>query len=371
MGLLKGEGIAEQDLLLEMLRAYFCSEKTTLPRYPQNETLLELAYQHDVGLLIGDVMQLDRRHRLANQILKQKNLKRYHENFIHFYPVAVKLEECNIKYIITKGIYASKIAYVDESYRRSDDIDVIINREDYTKVKEILNLYGYVQGIFNSTTKKVKRFSRQQELFYLSYTQQSAPFLKETGDSLIPVANLDLNFQIYWNENNAWDISQLLDNSQIFIYKDYKFKTFQDEYMLLHMCLHAYFDMNSVYILYKDYAYRLKYFADIYGFIKRCKISWDKFHSICVNYKVEKYIMYILYYTAFIFKDESLLTITGLEMPSEDFLNRFGLDNEGFFIWKEDFMDRLFCTDRSRLLDKYFNEEMRKKINQGRFLEGI
>lgn len=361
-----------QDLLLEMLRACFCNERASmLSRYPQNESLLELAHQHEVGLLIGDIMQLDRKHHLANQILKQKNLKRYYENFKHFNPVASEFEKSNVEYTITKGIYAAKTAYIDEGYRRSEDLDVIIKREDYSKVKEILHSYGYVQGGYNPERKRVKKFSRQQELFYLSFTQQSAPFLKETGNDLLPVVNLDLNFTIFWSENDTWDISELLSNSQIFNYKGYKVKTFQDEYMLLHMCLHAYFDMNSVYILYKSYAYRLKYFADIYGFIKRLKISWDRFRSICIEYKVEKYIMYVLYYTALVFQDESLLTVIGLEVPNEDFLNRFGLDNEGSFIWKESFMERLFCTDRNSLLNKYFNEEMKIKIKQGRTLEGM
>lgn len=360
----------KQDLLLKMLRACFNNEYLDeIILYPQDDILLELAYQHDVGLLIGDVMQLDRRHRLANQILKQKNLKRYHENFINFEPIAAEFEKCHIEYIITKGIYVAKTAYIDESYRRSDDLDVIIKREDYPKAKEILCSYGYVQGIYDSETKKVKKFSRQQELFYLSFTQQSAPFLKETGNNLLPIVNLDLNFQIFWNKDDSWDISKLLSHSQIFKYNGYNIKTFQDEYMLLHMCLHMYFDMNSIYILYKAYAYRLKYFVDIYGFIKRGNICWDKFRSICIGYKVEQYIMYALYYTSLVFQDESLLTITGLKIPSEDFLNRFGLENEGTFIWQESFMERLFCTDRNSLIDKYFNKEIKLKICQGRLLE--
>lgn len=355
-----------------MLRACFCNERApTLFRCPQDESFLEIAHQHGVGLLIGDMMQLERKDRLANQILKQKNLKRYHENLIHFNPVAAEFEKSNVEYVITKGIYPAKMAYIDEGYRRSDDLDVIIKREDYSKVKEILHTHGYVQGVYNSETKKIKKFSRQQELFYLSFTEQSAPFFKETGNALLPVVILDLNFNIFWDANDIWDISKLLSNSQIFDYRGYKVKTFQDEYMLLHMCLHAYYDMNSVYVLYKSYAYRLKYFADIYGFIMRLNISWDRFRSICIDYKVEKYIMHILYYTALVFQDESLLTITGLEIPNEDFLNRFGLDNEGFFIWQESFMERLFCTDRDRLLDKYFNEEMKIKISHGRSLEGM
>jgi hypothetical protein len=340
-------------------------------QYPQNEPLLELAHQHDVGLLISDAMQLDRNHRLANQISKQKNLKRYHENFIHFDPAADEFKKSNIDYVTTKGIYAAKTAYIDESYRRSDDLDVIIKREDYSKVKNILDNYGYKQGVYDPTTKTIKNFSRQQELFYLSYTQQSAPFLKETGNELVPVVNLDLNFNIFWNESDSWDTSKLIDNSQIVDYKGFKVKTFQDEYMFLHMCLHAYFDMNSVYVLYKIYAYRLKYFADIYGFIKRSKISWEKFRSICINYKVERYIMYVLYYTAFVFRDDSLLTITGLQVPNEEFLNSFGLDNEGHFIWKNSFMERLFCIDRDSLFDKYFDEEMKFKIAQGKAFEGM
>lgn len=361
-----------QNSLMEMLRVCFSNEPISISfQYHQDEALLELAHQHDVGLLIGNMMQLDRKHRLANQILKQKNLKRYHENLIHFDPVAVEFENSHVEYIITKGIYAAKTAYIDEGYRRSDDLDVIIRREDYSKVKEILHNYGYIQGVYNSTEKTVKKFSRQQELFYLSYTQQSAPFIKETGNDLVPVVNLDLNFHIFWNKNNIWDISKLLENSQIFDYKGYKVKTFQDEYMLLHMCLHAYFDMNSVYVLYKEYSYKLKYFADIYGFIKRCKISWHKFQSICTDYKVEKYIMYILHYTTLVFQDESFLTITGLEMPNQDFLNRFGLDNEGSFVWENSFMERLFCVDMDVLLDTYISKEIKSKIIQGKSFEGI
>jgi hypothetical protein len=355
-----------------MVRAYFCEERTfMLFQYPENELILEVAHKHGVGLLIGDMMQLNRKHRISNQILKEKNLKRYQENFIHFNPVSSELEKYNIDYVITKGIYVSKMAYINESYRHSEDLDVIIKREDYSKVKEILNNHGYVQGIYNSETKKVEKFSRNQELFYLSFTQQSAPFLKETGNELIPVVNLDLNFHIFWNENDAVDISKLINNSQVFNYKGYKVKTFQDEYMLLHICLHAYFDMNSVYILYKSYSYRLKYFVDVYGFIKRANISWKRFKAICMDYKVEKYIMYILYYTAIVFQDDSLLTITGLEVPSKEFLKQFGLENEGYFTWKESFMERLFCSDRKKMLDKYINEDLKLKITQGSTLEGM
>ena len=355
------------DLLLEMLRACFSNKHF---QYPQDDALLELAHQHNIGLLIGDIMQLDREHRLANQIAKQKNKKRYYENLVHFDPVAKEFEEFHIDYVITKGLYPAQIAYIDEGYRRSEDLDVVVKRKDYTKVKDILLRYGYSQCIYQSDMKTIKNFSRQQELFYLSYTQQSAPFLKKTGNDLVPIVNLDLNFNIFWKENDNWNISKLLNFTQTFHYKGFKVKTFQDEYMLLHMCLHAYFDMNSIYVLYKSYAYRLKYFADIYGFINHLKISWGKFRSICIAYNVEKYVMYIIYYTALIFQDDSLLTVTGMQIPNEDFLNRFGLDHEGSFIWKESFMERLFCTDRNSLIDKYVNEDMKRKIIQGQTLEG-
>ena len=146
-------------------------------------------------------------------------------------------------------------------------------------------------------------------------------------------------------------------------------RTFSDEFMLIHMCLHAYYDMNSIYILYKSYSYRLKYFVDIYGFIKRGNVSWKRFRDICRVYKIEKYVMYIFYYTSVVFNDESLLTITELEVPDSNFLRRFGLDSEGTFTWEETFMERLFSSDRSRLLNKYLDENLKTKIAIGSALE--
>lgn len=360
------------DLLLEMLRGYFRKKNSSANfLYPKNEKVLRLAYQHGIGLIIGSIMQLDRKERLVNHILAQKNVKRYYENFIHFNPVSQELEKDNIKYIITKGVYIAKKAYLDEGYRSSEDLDVIIKREDYSKVKEFLLLHGYKQAIYDQERKEIVEFSRQQELFYLSFTQQSAPFLKITGNDLVPVVNIDLNFSIYWDKNQEWNIDKLINNAQVFKYKGYKVKTFQDEYMLLHMCLHAYYDLNSVYVLYKSYSYRLKYFADIYGFVQHVKISWEKFQNICIVYKVEKYIMYILFYTARIFHDKTLLSNMDLEIPSDFFLNSFGLANEGEYVWRENFMERLFCGNRENLINKYLLDEIKNKINQGRYLEGL
>ena len=361
-----------QELLLQILRECFDNQKKLENQiYPYNESLLELAYQHDIGLLIGDRIQLDREHHLFNQLIKQKNLERYYENFTHFQSVAEAFEKLNIEYITTKGLYVAKTAYKNEGYRHSEDLDVIIRKEDYLKAKEILNTFGYVQGVYNSETKSIKKYSRQQELFFLLYTNQSAPFLKKTRNAFSPVVNLDLNFHIFWKDSDLWNISELLTKSQFFKYKEFKIKTFQNEYVLLHICLHAYFDLNSVHVLYRSYSYKLKYFADVYGFIKHSNLTWEKFREICIKYKVEKYIMYVLYYTCIIFNDDSLLSFVGLDIPEENFLNRFGLNNEGYFYWKDSFMDRLFCSDKYKLLDKYFDDDIKTKIKQGRLLEGF
>lgn len=361
-----------QELLLQILRECLGSRKESEERlYTYNESLLELAYQHDIGLLIGDRIQLDRKQRLANRLAKQKNLERYYENFIHFQSVVEEFEKHNIRYNTTKGLVVAKTAYRNEEYRYSEDLDVVILKEDYLRVKEILNALGYVQGVYNSDTKSIIKYSRQQELFFLIYTNQSAPFLKKTGNAFSPVVNLDLNFHIFWNDNALWDMSELLTKSQEFSYKEFRIKTFQNEYLLLHLCLHAYFDLNSVHVLYRSYSYKLKYFADIYGFIKNSNLSWEKFRKICVKYKVEKYVMYVIYHTCIVFDDYTLLTLVGLRVPEESFLNRFGINNEGSFFWKDTFMDRLFCRDKSKLLDKYFDDDIKLKIKQGRILEGF
>lgn len=353
----------KNEVLLEILRSHFKKKIT------YDKELLELAFQHGIETLIGDLMKLNRRELINLLSVKQKNMQRYRANFQHFKQVALDLENGNINYSITKGAYVARIAYPNESYRHSDDLDIIIKREDYMKVKKVLNNNGYVQGIYDYKDKKIYNFSRKQELFYLTYTQQSAPFIKIINNKAIPFINLDLNFEIFW-EKPKWDIEDLISHSQKIEYWECFANTLQNEYILLHLCLHAYYDMNSIYVLYKDYSFRLKYFVDIYGFVKNAKISWKKFKFICIKYGVAKYISYIFYYTWLIFCDDSLLYITGLEIPDKKFLNTFGLGHEGRYQWKENFFDRLFCRNKQNMLNKYIDLNAQKKVIKGRELEG-
>lgn len=367
----KGE-IVEQNFLLKLIReSIIYRENANFVLYPQSEEILEISKHHGVCLLIENVMQLDRKNRLINQVMRQKNLAIHYENMVHFEPISEELEKNKINYVITKGLFVALTAYGDEGKRHSEDLDVVICRKDYMKVKKILLSKGYVQGVYNPETNDIKEFTRQQELFYLNHTQQSAPFLKKTGNSLVPVVNLDLNFHIFWEENSNWNISKIISNSQIIEYKGFKLQTFRNEYVLLHTCLHAYYDLNSIYVLYKDYSYRLKYFVDIYGLVKNMNISWEKFKVICVKHKVERYVMYVLYYTSLVFMDKVILDSIGLPVPDEEFLNRFGLDNEGVFFWKENFLERLFCDDKEKLLNQYLGNQLKNNISKGQLLEGV
>jgi hypothetical protein len=363
-----------EEELIKILRDFFINNRNPrCTKYPLNEDLLKLANQHDVGILVSDSMELDKNGRLVNRIIKQKYKQKYLENLKKFEPIKKILEDLCIDYVITKGIYAAQAAYLDESYRRSNDLDVLIKRSDYSKVRGVLLENGYIQGVFRENDNSIQQYTRQQELFYLTFTQQSPPFLKMTGNSLVPVINLDINFHIYWHdEDDKWNIDELIKNFQLFDYKGYVIKTFQDEYMLLHMCLHMYYDMNSVYMIHKEHTYRLKYFVDIYGFIqtKKDSISWKELEAICRKYQVEKYIMYIFYYTAKVFDDNTILTFMNLDIPDVTFLNHLGLDNEEGYEWKESFWERLFCKDKS-MLEKYFSPDVKLKIHNELLLEGV
>ena len=84
----KGE-IVEQNFLLKL--------------YPQSEEILEISKHHGVCLLIENVMQLDRKNRLINQVMRQKNLAIHYENMVHFEPISEELEKNKINYVITLG----------------------------------------------------------------------------------------------------------------------------------------------------------------------------------------------------------------------------------------------------------------------------
>lgn len=44
---------------------------------------------------------------------------------------------------------------------------------------------------------------------------------------------------------------------------------------------------------------------------------------------------------------------------------------KAFFFWKENFLERLFCDDKEKLLNQYLGNQLKNNISKGQLLEGV
>lgn len=264
-----------------------------------------------------------------------------------------------------KGEVLSLQAYGVEGKRRSTDIDLLVSRENLSDIFEELKKIG-----FKSTSS-----SRASEVTLMSCSHQISPWVYN-----MPIWGkivLDLNFDVFWGEYEGEhiDIKEFLsDVVPIKIYGT-TVKTLSIYKTIIHLALHHYKDMNSLYLLSTKNSIRVNMFEDIYNLIKNNEsiINVERLYDICEQYKVIPYMYYILYYTGKIFNDELINKYIGVFKSAEgDFLlNKYGLCDKERKKWKCDFNTRLNSNDIYKLIESDLSENDKNKIsfNKKIFLE--
>ena len=273
-----------------------------------------------------------------------------------------EFKENNISYAVIKGAVLSAAAYNNPFCRQSGDIDILINRRDIDKIKEIMLRNGFVQG--KITENGVEPFSRKEILFQTAMSHQTAPFVKKTNNKICPYINVDLNFDIMWGESETKaDMEFVLQNTMETAILGVTFNKLSPEMEFISLCLHHYKDLNSIYLLYER-GLTLSHFCDIYFFIKNCNIDSEALYNYCLKLNVGKYVYYCLYYTNLIFDDEIIKKYMLLlhSTESDAILNSFGLSDKERQSWDIDFFTRLFDLNIREYLDNTLSKEALNKI---------
>lgn len=267
-----------------------------------------------------------------------------------------------IPYAVIKGAVLSNSAYNDPYMRFSSDIDFLINRSDADHFKKLLTSLGFVQGrIVNNS---IVPFSRREILFQASFSHQTAPFIKQTGNILCPFVKIDVNMDVMWGESEKKaDMDFVLSHVEKISLLDNAFYKLTSEMELISLCLHHYKDMNSLYLL-SDGRLKLGLFCDIYLYLINCHPDPQKLLDICKQLDVGRYIYVCIYHTLLIFDDPTLkeyLNILDSEKDTSLF-DAFGLNDDERKSWNLSLFERLFHPDLPRYVDSLLSDEEKEKI---------
>lgn len=266
-------------------------------------------------------------------------------------------ESNNIPYAVIKGAVLSKMAYGDIYYRKSGDIDILINRKDIDIVKQIMIGNDFIQG--HVTNGEFVHFRRRELLFQTAMSHQMAPFIKQTSNPLCPYVNVDINFDIIWSESELEiDMDYVLSHIQMMEIYNTNIKKLPPEMEFVALCLHHYKDMNSIYLL-SHGSLKLSLFEDIYNYLKKVSLDKSTLQEICNHLNVTEYVNYCIYYTNEVFNDSLLNEFLSLLHTDkvESILHTYGLADEEIKEWEVSFHDRLYNVD----INDYFNTNLSEK----------
>jgi len=193
---------ASDDIVLELLKkaiSFECSNGYILDGFPRNlnqankyvemlEIVNELYGNGKNGFL--EFLDYNRCYNLLQEATNSANISTP-KQLISKIAVTERYKACeavfeqiDFPYAVIKGAVLSQTIYNDPFIRSSADIDLVIRREDIDSFKNLLQKNGFVQG--RVVDGKIKQYTRQEIIFQNSMTHQSAPYIKATGNKLLP-----------------------------------------------------------------------------------------------------------------------------------------------------------------------------------------
>ena len=279
-----------------------------------------------------------------------------YKNYISYTAIKDVLADIEtIDYAIVKGVPLA--VYLKQNDRVSSDIDFLINRKDADFAFDVFVNNGFEIEATHSDLSEIN-------LFYRMYTHQLPPIHKPMNRIMVRV---DINFNIYWGEHNAeYKLTESILADYTYMEKfNVRFRTLPPIQSFIHMCLHHYKDINSLYILYEIKRINPRHFFEVCRFIEqnRIHINPELIRDIAQKYQALPYVYYMLYYTGILYPDSKLKDYIECckTDDGEALLNCYGLNSKERKVWRVDFKERINRTDLDKLILNDFSiEDMNK-----------
>jgi len=239
----------------------------------------------------------------------------------------------------------------------------LVHRNQGDDLKYLLLSNGFIQGRVKDS--KIIPYTREELLYYAVSTHQTAPYVKQINNSIIPFINIDVNFDIYWGEyEQKSDMDFVLSQLQKINILGTQVNKLSSEMEFISLCLHHYKDLNSIYLLFKN-GMKLCYFSDIFFYVMNNKLDKKKLFDAANRLNAEKYLYYCLYYTNIIFDSTVIKDYLFLfsEYKDNSLIETYGLTSKEIKTWNIDFESRLFGNSLKEYFQSNLTQQDFNKIN--------
>ena len=255
-----------------------------------------------------------------------------------------------IPFALLKGSILNTIIY-GEGQRTSNDVDILINSKDITRLAEAVKTIGYIQGEYDIKTSKIIIPSRKEIIYRRMNWGEAYPFVK-TFNSSLKYLEIDINFSISWVPEDGTTVQEMLERTKL--YGENNLSSLSLEDFFIHLLMHLYKELILYVCVEAMGDLEFYKFVDIVKFLKVYSKNLDKKKLMD---KVRKFRLCNQIYTALVYVNELLgryediliLDVLIKEMSIKGMVIEDSIiepEKGKKYIYEGDIVDRLFDTDR-------------------------
>lgn len=224
--------------------------------------------------------------------------------------ISAKLLKDQVKHVFLKGSVFNNVNNILGLYqlgeRTSNDIDILVNSEEITKISHSLKELGFIQGKYDEDSNAIIPFSRKEILERRMNRGEVAPFIKLTNNPEVPFIEVDVNFSL---GNTPDDDIKLLDymiDNSLIINDKFHLTVLDNELFLIQLIMHQYKEATLYFMVSRSKDIDLYKLADIYYLFKNKAFKKIKFKELSKKFKLSQKIGFVLNQVAEVFDDNEL-----------------------------------------------------------------
>lgn len=259
-------------------------------------------------------------------------------------PICNEFNSQGLKYCVLKGPILQEIIYPPFT-RLYNDLDILIQRENYLFFKKILNKHDFFYENNKYNTEK-----ERERLFLLLNTYEFPAFKKVLCDDNRLYIDLQHDYTLSKQLNYSIDIDKEMNLSSSMIINSTTISYQNLLYLLIHLCTHEFGDSVTISEIISNKAFRLRNFGDIVGLVEKYinEFRNSDFYELVKSTKTIMPVYFCLYYCTQLYsvskQFKTIVEELGKEITDFSFLDQYGFENgkDGIHTWKCSFEDRLF-----------------------------
>ncbi len=277
------------------------------------------------------------------------NRERNHALADEFGRIFCELGIAGIRYAVRKGFPLAEGEYGDPALRRMTDLDLLLDRADAARAREVLERLGYLQGNLAADGERVEPFSRDTQVFWRLNLSQQLPYRKSGHRAAVPEFDVDLTHDIFQKKSGRTaPAAELLDRAvpRTVCGTDAWIPAPEDR--LLDLCAHLHKEATSLFFIGENIDLQLAKFLDVSLVVAGLdEAGWTSFLTRVEEYDAGDIVYYALHFVDQLYPEAVPAAVLDRLRPDDlGYLEEFGTLDGQRARWSLEFLPRLFQSAR-------------------------